>query len=107
WIEEDLGAHEHHGAGRFRIPLIPADADAERRHVRAVPDLETSVAGAEVELLFITRAVGDVALTVDSGDSSVWPYHRERIVVVWTVEFEEAGRDPDLQLLRQLLHRDD
>src|SRR5689334_6436447 len=92
-VEEDLRAHQHHRARRLRIPLVPAYPDAERRLVWAVPDLEAGVAGAEVELLLVTGAVGDVALAIDAGDLPVRPDHGEAVVMVRPVELEEAGRD--------------
>src|SRR5512146_429696 len=103
-IEEDVRAHQHHRARRLRVPLVPADAHAERRMVRAVPYLETCVPGPEVELLLIAGPVWDVALAVDAGDLSVGPDHRKAVVMMRTIGLEEAGRDPDLELLGQLLH---
>src|SRR5689334_9473434 len=106
-VEEDLRAHQHHRPGRLRIPLIPANADAERRTVWAAPHLETRVTGPEVEFLLVTGAVGNVALAIDAGDFPVGADHREAVVMVGPIQLEKARRDPDLQLLRELLHRAD
>ena len=104
-VEEDFGAHQHHRARGFGIPLVPAHADAERRLVRTAPHFEAGVARAEIEFLLVAGAVGDVALAIDAGDLAVGADHRETVVMVRAVELEEAGRDPDFELGRELLHR--
>src|SRR4029450_7825383 len=72
---------------------------------RALPDLEARVARAKVELLLVAGAIWDVALAIDAGDLAVRSDHGERIVMMRSVELEVAGRDPDLQLFGELLHR--
>src|SRR3546814_15392789 len=57
-VEQDFRAHQHHRAGGFGIPLVPADADADRA-VAGLPYLEAGIAGAEIEFLRIARTVGD------------------------------------------------
>ncbi len=103
-VEQDFGAHQHHRARDLGIPLVPADADAERGPC-ARPDLEAAIAGAEVEFFLIAGAVGDVALAIDSGDLPVGVDHCETIVMVLAVELEETGWDPDFQFSRERLHR--
>ena len=73
---------------------------------RCGPDqnLEASVPGPEVEFLLIAGAVGNVALAIDAGDLPVGADHREAVGMVRPIELEEAGRDPDFQLGRELLH---
>src|SRR4029077_12523501 len=58
-IEQNFRADQGHGARAFGEPLVPTDADAEGAEAR-LPDLEAGVAGREVELLLITRTVGNV-----------------------------------------------
>ena len=70
-----------------------------------LPHLEAGVARPEIEFLLIARAVGNVALAIDAGDLAVGADHRQAVVMVRPVGLEEAGRDPDLQLLGQRLHR--
>src|SRR3546814_18244499 len=60
-VEQDFRAHQHHRAGGFGIPLVPADADAGRA-VAGLPYLEAGIAGAGNEFLQIARPVGDLAL---------------------------------------------
>src|SRR5438270_11947270 len=74
--------------------------------MRSAPYLEAGVAGPEIEFLLIPRAIGDMALAVDAGDLAFGADHREAVVEMRSVGLEEAGRDPDLQLLRQFLHRE-
>ena len=49
-VEQELRAHQRHGARRLREPLVPADADADRPEARR-PDAKAGIARAEVELL--------------------------------------------------------
>jgi hypothetical protein len=102
-IEQHLRAHQHHRPCGFGIPLVPADADAQRR--RAVPHLEPGIAGAEIEFFLIAGAVGNVALAVHALDAAVGVDHRQRIIMMRAVGFEEAGRDMDLQFAGKCLHR--
>src|SRR5579884_943220 len=106
-IEQDVRSHEHHRAGCFGIPLIPADTDAELCTMRALPHLEARVPGAEVEFLLIARTVGDMALAVNPGDRAVGADHCERIIMVRAIELEKARRNPDLELGGEFLHRND
>jgi len=98
-VEQDLGALEGHGAGGLGEPLVPADADADRR-VRRAPDAEAGVAGIEIELLLIARAVGNVRLAIEPELPAVGVDHHQRVVVGIVGPLEEADRQHDLQLLR-------
>ena len=107
-VEQQFRPHQHHRARGLGIPLIPAYADAQRpsgRGLRRRPHLEPRVAGAEVELFLIARAVRDVALAIDALDFAIGADHRQAVVVMRPVRFEEAGRDRHLQRLGQRLHR--
>src|SRR3546814_12633986 len=57
-VEQQLRPHQRHHARAFGIPLIPADPGADAG-AEDVPDLEPVVAGAEVVLFLVARAVGD------------------------------------------------
>ena len=102
-IEQDVGAGEHHGARRLRVPLVPADADADGAEL-GVPRLEARVAGAEVVLLLVAGPVGDVALAVDPEERAVGVGHRHAVEVVRPVALEERDRDDDAELGCELLH---
>ncbi len=99
-IEQHLGAAEHHGAGGLRVPLVPADADAEPAEA-GVPDLEAGVAGPEVVLLLVAGAVGDVALAVDPQRRAVGVDHHQAVVVVRPLPLEDRDRQHHPQLLGQ------
>src|SRR5882762_3996133 len=74
-IEQDLGAEQAGNACRLRVPLIPADQNANVG-VAGFPDAETSralviaivgnvrISGREIELLVEKRIVGDVHLAI-------------------------------------------
>ena len=51
-----------------------------------MPHLEAGVAGAEIEFLLVTRAVGNVALAIDAGDLAVGSDHRQAVVIMRPVE---------------------
>ena len=102
-IEQHLRAHQRHAAGRFRIPLVPADADADRA-VAGVPHLEAAIAGAEIIFFLIARPVGDMALAIDAHDLALVVDHGERIIIMLAIALEKAGRDIDAQILGQLAH---
>ncbi|MOA23360.1 hypothetical protein D3C78_1439750 [compost metagenome] len=62
-IEEDFGTHQRHAACGFRIPLIPADADADFAEF-GIPYLESGIAGIEIKLFFIARPIRNMAFAV-------------------------------------------
>src|SRR5690606_4251276 len=92
--------------GGFRIPLIPAYADADPG-AEHVPDLEPIVAGAEIELFLVPRAIGNMALAVSAHDPAIRADHREGVVIVMPVTFKKTGRDRDAEALCQLAHGQD
>src|SRR5688572_22958592 len=79
--EEDLRALQGHRARGLREPLVPAHRDAGRAEPSR-PHLEPRVAGGEIELLVVTRALGDVGLAVDAHDRTVGVHHHQRKSVV-------------------------
>jgi hypothetical protein len=62
-IKQNLRAAQCGQAGGFRIPLVPANADADLS-MRGRPRLETEIAGSEVKLLIIRGIVRDVHLAI-------------------------------------------
>ena len=84
------------------IPLVPADADADRR-VLGVPDLEARIAGAEVVFLLIAGAIRNVALAIEPKDLAIRIGNDDAVVVARTVLLEDRDGDHHLQLARQLL----
>src|SRR5262249_17821571 len=96
-VEEDLRAEERHGARALGEPLVPADADADRA-VPRLPGSEAGVARAEVELLLVAGAVGDVALPVDAEDATVRVDQGDAVVVGVPGLLEEGDRDHDAEL---------
>ena len=88
-VHQHLRAHQRHDASRFGEPLVPANRNAKFTVFR-VPDLETRVAGAEVELLFVARSIGNVALSVYSQNLSVRVDNGNRVVVGLVVSLVEG-----------------
>src|SRR3546814_9267580 len=56
-VEQHFRPHQRHRPRAFREPLVPADRAADRADPRR-PDAEAGIAGIEVELLLLARAVG-------------------------------------------------
>ena len=69
-INEQFRPVQGHGAGRFRIPLVPAHQHAQRTH-RRFDGPEAQVSGREIELLIEERIVRDVHLAVGAGNAAV------------------------------------
>src|SRR3546814_16078047 len=57
-----------------------------------------SIAGPEIIFFLITGAVGNVALAIQAHDRAVGADHRETVVIMRPVLFEEDGRDRNLVL---------
>ncbi len=95
-------AHQRHAARGLGEPLVPADADAERAEAR-LPDAEAGVAGREVELLVVARALRDVRLAVDAEHLAVGVDHRQRVEVGVVGALEHAERQHHAELARQRL----
>src|SRR3546814_19557758 len=65
WKEQHFRAHQRHDARSFRIPLVPAYADANRS-VAGFPHLEAAIAGAEIVFFFIAWPVGNMTFAIDA-----------------------------------------
>ena len=104
WVKQDVRPHQHHRPGGFRIPLVPANADADPG-IASVPDLEPGVAGAKIEFLLIARSVRDMTLAVDPHDRAAVIDHGERVVMVRPIALEKAGWDVDFLPPRHFPHR--
>src|SRR3546814_6699213 len=76
-IEQDLRAHQRHGARALRKPLVPADGGAQRAVAR-VPHPKAGVAGIEVVFFLVARPVGNVRLAIDAEPAAVGVDHRQR-----------------------------
>ena len=68
-----------------------------------LPRLEAGVAGAEVVLLLIAGAVGDVALAIDAEDRPVGIGDGDAVVVARAVLLEERDGNDDAELGGELL----
>src|SRR3546814_4977915 len=79
-IEQDLRAHQRHGARALRKPLVPAVGGAQRAVAR-VPHPKAGVAGLEVVFFLVVRPVGNVRLAIVDEPAAVGVDHRQRIVV--------------------------
>ena len=62
-IKNDFRATQRSQSRRFRIPLVPANADADLP-VRGWPGLESEIARREIKFLVIKRVVRDVHLAI-------------------------------------------
>ena len=103
-IEQHLGPHQGHGAGALRVPLVPADADADAAEA-GVPDPETRVAGPKIVLLHIARAVRDVALAIDAHQRPVGVDHHQAVEIVRPLALEDRDRQHHAQFRRQRCQR--
>ena len=102
-IKENLRAAQRRESRRFRIPLIPAHADADPRKFR-VPRQKPEVARSEVELLVIKRVVGNVHLAILAEIGAVGVDDRRCVVVnARRAPLEKRSNDHDVELLRQRL----
>src|SRR6185369_17457343 len=69
-VEQDLGTAECGDAGRFGIPLVPAD---ERRDasVAGIEAAKTEVSGSEIVFLEVQRVIWDVHLAVFAKEGAI------------------------------------
>src|SRR5262245_44661831 len=104
-VEQDLGAFEHKRPRRFRVPLIPADADADGAGARW-PRLEAGVAGAEVIFLHVARPVGDVALAIDPEDFAARAGDRDAVEIARAVFLEEGDGNDDAKFVSEFSERE-
>ncbi len=98
-IKQNLRPGERREARRFGIPLIPADARAERT-VPRVKFLKTRVAWGEVKLFVVPWVVGDVHLAIDAECRAVVVEQHSRVVVQSRrAAFEKRRHEDDLVFL--------
>src|SRR6476620_1998810 len=92
WVKQDLGAAERGQPRRFRIPLVPANADPNLPVLRG-PRLEPEIARREVKLLVVGRIVRDMHLAILPEVLAVRIDDRGGIVVNARCAFFEKGGD--------------
>src|SRR5215207_6253657 len=80
WIEKNLGTTQSSQPRRFRIPLVPTNADADFRLAR-LPRAKPKVPGGEIELLIEERVVRDVHLPILPNERSVRIEYRSGVVI--------------------------
>src|SRR5262249_402599 len=91
--------HQRHRARGLGKPLIPADSGPDAPEARR-PHFETGVPGAEVVLLLIAGAVGDVGFTIDAEVAAIGIQNRYGIEERGPRALEEAYRQHDSKLAR-------
>src|SRR3546814_3878817 len=81
WKEQHFRAHQRHDARSFRIPLVPAYADANRS-VAGFPHLEAAIAGAAIVFFFIAWPVGNMTFAIDAHDFAGIIDHGQRGIMM-------------------------
>ncbi|MNQ20819.1 hypothetical protein D3C85_339160 [compost metagenome] len=102
WVKQNLRALQRHAACGFREPLIPANAHADFC-VAGVPHFETGVAGVEVILLVVARAVRNMAFTINPEVAAVGVDDRDAVETRAAGQLIEADRQHHLQLFGDFL----
>src|SRR6185437_10983486 len=97
--EKQLRAQQGHGARGLRKPLVPADADPDPPEARR-PDLEARIPGAEIALLLVAGAVGNVRLAIDPEGGAVGIQDGDRVEESRPRTLEEADGQHHRQLTR-------
>ena len=94
-IEQYLRAAQGEQTGRFWIPLIPADADAQLCKV-SFRDGKAEVAWREVELLIVQRVIRDMHFSITAYHTTVDIEGDRRVVIQpLSAAFEDRARDND------------
>ena len=99
-VQQQFGTVQGHDARRLREPLVPAHRGANAREA-CVPHLEAGVTGGEVELLVVTRALGNVRFAVVPQHGTTGIHHHQRVVEAVAVALVNRHRQHHLQLRRQ------
>src|SRR2546423_2058492 len=94
WIKQNLRAAQGRKARRFRVPLVPADADADLAVSRR-PRLEPKVARREIEFLVVGRIVRDMHLAILPEVLTIGVDDRGSVVVNAGRALLEKRRDND------------
>src|SRR5882724_7892728 len=79
-IENNLGSAESGDAGTFRIPLVPANLDADFA-VLCFKVGETKIAGSEIKFFIIERIVGNMHFAVFAEEAAVGVEYGAGVVV--------------------------
>src|SRR4029434_8060064 len=91
-VKKNLRAAQRREPCGFRVPLIPADADADLREPRG-PRAEAKIAWREIELFVKERVVRNVHLAVFPEEFAVRVDDHRGIVVKAGAAFLEDGCD--------------
>src|SRR6266404_6169216 len=93
-IENNFRTAQRREPRRFRIPLVPANADADVTALR-FPSLEPEIARREIKFLVIKRVVRDVHLAILAEHFSIGIENNGGIVIKTGAAFLEKRRDDD------------
>jgi hypothetical protein len=98
-VNQHIGPGQGHQPRRFRVPLVPADQEAEPAD-GGIDRRKAEIAGGEVELLIIAGVVRDVHLAIAPGDPAV-PLQDHRGVVAETggAPFEQGNHQHHAEFL--------
>src|SRR5687768_13459318 len=100
-VEQDLCSLQCGQPGTLRIPLVPADQDADTAELR-VEGAKAEVAGSEVKLLVEQGIIRDVHLAIEAANLAVGVDDRSRVVIqAWRAALEQRADDDDAVLLRR------
>ncbi len=102
WVEENLSTTERGEAGGFRVPLVPADQDADIA-VGRLPGAEAEITWREVEFLLKPGVLRDVHLAVLTEHGAIGVDDGSSVVVDFAAaRFEEWRDNDDAEPLRDL-----
>lgn len=94
-VEKDLGALERGQTGRFGVPLVPADQNAEGAE-SGFPGAKTEISGRKIKLFVKQRVLRDVHFAVDAQEGAVGVDDGGGVVIeAWGAFFEQGGNDDD------------
>src|SRR5436190_8768188 len=95
WIKKNLCSAQRRQARRFRVPLVPADANADPG-ITGLPGAKSKVSGGKIKLLVKKGVIRNVHLAVFPEIRSVGINDCGGIVVhAGAAPFEEGGHDND------------
>ena len=93
-IKDNLRAAERGEARAFRVPLIPADLNADARVFR-IEIRETQIAGREIKLFVIERIVWNVHFAIFAKVAAIGVDYRASVVIDAGGAAFEQGSDDD------------
>lgn len=98
-IENDLSALKRSEARTFRIPLVPADLNADAA-IGGIKIGEAKVAGREIKLFVVKRIVGNMHFAVFAEERAVGVDDGARVVIdAGRAAFEKGGDEDDFAFL--------